>query len=521
MSITIRELAESADLGLEIVAGLDGADHAIRWVHTSEIPDPTPWLSGGELILTTGLAVGSSAAAQRTYIERLAARGLAGLGFGVGFGWEKVPPALVKAADKLGFPIVEVPYPTPFLAISEAVAKRITEERLRDAQLSVEVHERLAMLVTEGAGPADVLEEVTALAGGWAMLFDLRGEALATSPGPMPEPAEVFARLPRGLTERNGATTSTESTPHGTTFALAVTAGKRHEAILVFGKADRLSERDRIVVHHATTVLGLLLASRRAVIDAERRVAGDILSDALAGRISGADLDRKIDLLGFQPAAPLTVLMIELQGIIDAAQLEDLAWTVDGILGARAETVRTTLVNERIAALVAHEQPVELAQAIIQELGAAHGIADIEGSVRVGVGETVERAQVRHSYLSAVFALRAGRAGSPIASPDDLGSYSFLLGAQSPTVLEGYVRSVLGPLIERDEQRSSELVASVKAFVENGGRWEPGADALGVHRHTLRYRIHQAEELLGRNLSSPQDQLEVWLALKAMEILDE
>jgi PucR family transcriptional regulator, purine catabolism regulatory protein len=79
----------------------------------------------------------------------------------------------------------------------------------------------------------------------------------------------------------------------------------------------------------------------------------------------------------------------------------------------------------------------------------------------------------------------------------------------------------LGPLMDRDQAKSSELVASVRAFIESGGRWEPGAEALGVHRHTLRYRVRQAEELLGRDLSSAEDRLEVWLALKAADLLGE
>jgi purine catabolism regulator len=302
---------------------------------------------------------------------------------------------------------------------------------------------------------------------------------------------------------------------------MAVTAGKRYEGVFVFGKGDRLGPRDRLVVHHAVTVLGLLLASRRAVIDAERRVAGDILSDAFAGRLTGPDLDRKIELLGFQPAAPLTAMIVEASRVTDAGRLEDLAWTVDGVLGSRSSAVRTTILGGRIAALVSHDDPLALARSLAEELDDKEGLDRIGGSVRIGVGESVDRRAARHSYLSAVFALRATRPEAKVASPADLGSYAFLLGAQSPNVLQGYVASVLGPLIERDEQRNSELVESVKAFVEHGGRWEAGAEALGVHRHTLRYRIHQAEELLGRDLSSPQDQMEVWLALKAMDVLGE
>ncbi|MDQ4095629.1 MAG: helix-turn-helix domain-containing protein, partial [Actinomycetota bacterium] len=144
-----------------------------------------------------------------------------------------------------------------------------------------------------------------------------------------------------------------------------------------------------------------------------------------------------------------------------------------------------------------------------------HGKPDL----RVGVGEAVPLGRIRDSYVAARFALKAAPVAKRVALPSDLGSYGFLLGAQPPGVLDGFVRSVIGPLIDRDKSKSSHLVESIRAFIEAGGRWEQGAEALGVHRHTLRYRVRQAEELLGRDLSAPEDRLEVWLALKAAEIV--
>jgi purine catabolism regulator len=175
-----------------------------------------------------------------------------------------------------------------------------------------------------------------------------------------------------------------------------------------------------------------------------------------------------------------------------------------------------------VGAIVADDDPEALARALLDELeesSAALGI--VPGSIRLGVGETVDPAAIRRSYLAAVFALRAAPVGSLVGLPRDLGSYGFLLGSQPRPALQGYVRSVLGSLIDRDRDHSSELVPSVSAFIAAGGRWEQGAAALGVHRHTLRYRVRQAEDLLGRDLSSAEDRLEVWLALKAAEILEE
>ena len=200
----------------------------------------------------------------------------------------------------------------------------------------------------------------------------------------------------------------------------------------------------------------------------------------------------------------------------DAAVLDELAWAVDTALGARSSGVRTTVTGGRVAAVVADADARSLAQGLLDEFAGDETM----GSLRIGLGEAVPLANLRQSYLTGLFALRAS-AGASVASPSDLGSYGLLLGGQPRSALEGFVRAVLGPLMDRDRVRSSELVASVRAFVESGGRWEPGAEALGVHRHTLRYRIRQAEELLGRDLTSTEDQLEIWLALKASDILAE
>jgi PucR family transcriptional regulator, purine catabolism regulatory protein len=212
----------------------------------------------------------------------------------------------------------------------------------------------------------------------------------------------------------------------------------------------------------------------------------------------------------------LTALVLEPDG--SGADLEDLAWGADAVVGARAPASRTSVVGERVVALVVADEPRALAEA----LAGAHaaGTSEVGVPLRVGIGNPAAPDAIRDSYLSAVFALRAAPEWR-IASAPDLGAFDLLLGAQSRPVLQGFVRSLVGPLVERDRERSSELVPSLRAYLEAAGRWEQGAQALGIHRHTLRYRIRQAEALLGRDLSSAEDRLELWLALKALEVLDE
>ena len=152
--LTVRDIANLPGLGLELAAGATGADNPIRWVHVSELPDPTPWLEGGELLITTGLGIGELSRPQREYVRRLAGHGLAGLAFGVGFGWAEPPAALADEAERLDFPLVTVPYEVPFIALTKAISSRLANAQLARLERALEVHERLARLRARGPGSA-------------------------------------------------------------------------------------------------------------------------------------------------------------------------------------------------------------------------------------------------------------------------------------------------------------------------------------------------------------------------------
>lgn len=125
-----------AELELELVSGQGAAGRHVRWVHSTELLDPTPWLRGGELLLTTGLQL-DTAPKQRELIERLAEHKIGGLGFGTGFAHRRLPPALLAEARRREFPLFEVPYELPFIAITERVFSQLLDERYEMLQRSM------------------------------------------------------------------------------------------------------------------------------------------------------------------------------------------------------------------------------------------------------------------------------------------------------------------------------------------------------------------------------------------------
>ncbi|HEX5226001.1 MAG TPA: PucR family transcriptional regulator [Solirubrobacteraceae bacterium] len=152
MELTVESLI--SELGLELVSGHEAAHAHVRWVHSTELPDPTPWLKGGELLLSTGIQL-NGPRAQRDFIDRLADHEIAGLGFGTGLAHRKLPAALVAAARNRCFPLFEVPYELPFIAITERAFAELLGERYEMLQRNM-VGDLLAEALSGHLYPEDL-----------------------------------------------------------------------------------------------------------------------------------------------------------------------------------------------------------------------------------------------------------------------------------------------------------------------------------------------------------------------------
>ena len=138
--VSVGWLARQRDLGLSVVAGAEHADRIILWAHAIELADPTPYLSGGELVMTTGISVGTTKKAQFDYVSRLVNAEAAALAFDTGTRFRQVPEGILTAGDALGLPVLAVPASTPFIAVTRAVIDAITADQLTAVQRTVDLH---------------------------------------------------------------------------------------------------------------------------------------------------------------------------------------------------------------------------------------------------------------------------------------------------------------------------------------------------------------------------------------------
>jgi PucR family transcriptional regulator, purine catabolism regulatory protein len=529
--LALRDLLR--DLEVRLVAGEAGIDSAVRWVHISEIVDPTPWLSGGELLLTTGLQL-DRPEIQRDYVARLAGHGLSGLGLGTGFAHETIPEAMIEAADELGFPLFEVPYEVPFIAVTEKAFTHLVNEHYAVLQRALTAHERLERIVLSERGLDGVAGALASLIGGPAIIFDARGEVLARRAARAPLPEDAVTALADELRERAAAGGRRGYAPGGDLAGRALALpvprtpqgagpagdGPVPQAWLVAAKdGGPLTEFDRLTLHQAVTVVALELLRRRVADDTERRLAGDVLTAMVSGELDGGELARRLEPFGLRDRA--AVLVLTPPRPLKAATEDALARALrdEAPAGLAAGTGNFSCVllapprggdddelfalAERLRARVSQEVGTELA---------------------AGAGRMVPPGELRRAFHEARCALEArGLAvnGSPagVATYRDLGSFQLLLSLQDDEALRLFCDSILAPIEEGEGTYGGELMRSLEAFIECNGQWERAARQLYCHRHTLRYRIRRVEELTGRSLDSARDRIDFWLALRGRELI--
>jgi PucR family transcriptional regulator, purine catabolism regulatory protein len=518
--LTVQGLVE--EMGLELVAGRDGASAPIRWVHATELPDPTPWLSGGELLLTTGLQL-DSPEKQSAFVERLSSHHVAGLGFGVGFEHESIPEPLLEEAAGIGFPVFAVPYELPFIAITERAFTSLVNEQYDVLERSIAIHRRFERLLLEERGLEELVRAIAVTIGAAVLVLDPRGEVIASrafqrelSPDALESVRAAVARRARA---RGQAEAFVPDHPElgARALVLPVLAGSRGgpQAWLAAARdSGGLGDSERLTLEQSVTVVALELMRQRAMRDTERRLAGDVLAEALAGELEESELAARLRPFGVGSRSAVLVFAVPDPRAAEAELDRAMAAAGRGALVAAAHGLLCAVVEGTDL------EPVELAAQ------ARDVLAERYPEVRAAASRAAPSATLRRSFHEARCALEAaallpanGRGEAHVASYRDLGSFQLLLSLQDDDALRLFCDSVLGPLENGGGDYGDELLRSLEVFIEQNGQWERAARELYCHRHTLRYRIRRIEELTGRDLASARDRIEFWLALRGRELV--
>ncbi|QFR01657.1 PucR family transcriptional regulator [Streptomyces phaeolivaceus] len=475
---TLRSLVGGLGRDLQPVSGFTATDAAVSAVHVSELPDPTGFLSGGELLLTTGLALPKSVAGCETYVARLVRSGVAGLGFGVGPVHDTVPAVLVRACRGAGLPLLVVPAQTPFLAISRAYWHAIAREGEQVLLDQLAYQRALVDAATSEDPTGAVLRTLATAADGWSAVLAPDGRVERAHPQTARERAQPLADDIAQMA--SGPRTASLISGERHVVLLPLTAEGRAFGFLAVGADHRISPGERRTVVTAASLLGLVesraAATRRSSASARTGVAalldlGMVDAAARLGAVVGA------------PPVPAHVRVLALRSVAVEAAVGLVEQWCEQAHGAVADGERAWFAV-----------PADWRAAA----GLPRSLLALDPSVRASLSEPVRVTDLGGVRLRELDALDALDAGSVALDP-------------VVPVSRAGVRAGLAGLLTADRPA---LVGAARAYLRHRGHWEAAARDLGVHRNTLRYRVDRVREITGLDLDDPDVAAHLWLALR-------
>lgn len=539
----VRELLAVPDLGLRLLTDVGGMDRVIRHVYTTDLPDPSRYLTPGDLVLTGLIWCRAPGDADR-FVSALVRAGVAALGAGEALG--KVPDEVVKACGRHGLPLLAVPAETSFAAVTDEVGRRLSGDRATEMTRVLGRRRLLLSAVAEGAGLDAMFRLMSRELGAECWLLTGLGRVIGGTGPSLPRPLALRLACEYLKADRMPAATEVSVPGAGAgKYSLFGVGGEPRITSWFLACAGREQEWPH-ELRESVAELAADVALERARLDAartgDRKLAEAIVTMLASGGGEGAapaEIASLMRAAGLPPDGRYLVAAVAAEADRVAGPNAD-RWRCDlarELVRPAAEDALVAPLGDEIVVLVpvpdtastdeSQDDTAPAAHRFAATIRAAQPVVESDRSrVRLTVGVSGPAESVTalpgalHEAGSArrLAALRpAGLGGTSavsVVTSDEVASHELLLATVPPSVLRSFRERLLGPLLAYDDQHRAELLPTLREFLACSGSWNACAARMYVHVNTVRYRIRRIEELTGRDLSRLDDQVDFFLALR-------
>lgn len=496
MGPTILDLVEMPHLRLKLRAGGKGVDRRVTWAQASDLDTPWEWMTGGELLMKNGRTLPADVDGQLALLHGLAAHGTAGLILGMDPDTPELQSAAVDAADEMGLPIVIAPFSAGFATIGRAVA----EANMSDEGRRLAMTERVYTLIQRSvlrSGRGGILDQLSRELRCRLVLLDAE-TGVPVLDGSSAPPEQLRRAVVDLVAQRGGALPGVLHLDDAGMRGQIVEVPDEDPTVLVTYDF-RAAPPDLVLLQHVATAAAVLLVQQDIRREHRRRLGAETLANLLDLRLGEYELSRQLQEAGLPPERAVLVAVRggsttgerHLHLSLDRHRIPNLLLRRAGLLYALlpAAPAPITVLRRRLGA----DAMIGISDPLVSASRAPAAVREANWAVRDAENATEHLSRYAEATLLSV-----------------------LRDADEAQLV---VDRVLGDLLAYDAAHGSNLTETLDTFLRLDRSWQSTAQQVGVHRQTVAYRLRRIEEITGRNLATTAHTAELWLALRARDLV--
>lgn len=475
------------------LAGESGSDREVDWAHNTDVSEPWLWLTSGELMLTLGRNLPETSEEQINFIENLSKAGMAGLDVAAGWYAPPLTQEAIEFANEISFPIIQTAYEIPFVLISKTVA----ESTSKSNQLSkiLQMYERYRQSSLNHESPEEQLKSLSKHIDAQITIFDNKNFQVVLPFGFSFE-SELMNELQKTLAK--SPLPAVVRLKYKDEIFLIISMGLHDQVMIVKANSELL---DLITLQHLASVVSFIAerqsSTSQGLATAGRRLLSQLLENLLDRELAKERLEN--------------------------FGLDQGPWRLACIQGERIENleyIHTLFDRKKIQAIatvgfggliVLTKSDFIWTEEFLELLVGSNSYLGISSQVN-SLGRLADGSKEAQWVLEST-KLQGIRIGT-------YGESDSLFMPRTVAAAEIMVNSILGELIRYEEQNSGDLIKSLAVFFDENLSWQKASKILGIHRQTLNYRMQRVAELTNRNINDLQQMTELYLAVKALRMLD-
>ncbi len=563
MRLTLRQALALAEplRKARVVAGAEGLDNLVSSVNVMEVPDIVDWVHPGELLVSTLYPLRDDKAAVDNLIPELAKKGLAGLAVTPQSYIDDLPESMVKDADRLGFPLIELPPRVSFIDIIQPLMSRILDLQADELRQSDAILHRFLDLVLVGGDYSDIAQVISEVTGQPVTIVDRFRRILGQGGTVAKSLAQQVIDEDRsgeryisssldldGAGERRDQTllpfaVHVKGSELGAlVYPVKVSATQLGSILVWEHEGGDIDSRSLMAIQHGATVVALKMMEARSLDQVEQQFQNEILEGLLLEQTAAqANALRLSESLGNRLDPPFSILLVGSDApsheLLMSRERQEQSY-VDSSLHLAERYIRSYrdgLSFWRRGSHLIVFYPLgsrELSTAresitsMLREVWARIETGNAPYTVSCGISRPAkELGAFRRAYDEAKQSFEIGRAlagnrNSTVTHYDELGLLRFVQMSETSVEIRSYCIDMLGPLLEHDRRSSAKLLETLRVFLESNQNHAEAARALGIHYNSLRYRLKRIRQLIGDIFEEPQRRLAVEVALHLYQLLD-